>query len=312
MKKVTFSILSIAVIGIMALSFSSCSDDPVPSPTVTISSSVVDYTVAFTALVTNTDTYAWEFGDGETSTEQNPTHEYLQSGTFNVTLTVTGGGGSETATTSVTIAASVYEMLTGGPALTNGKSWVMSSTDAVLILEAEDATLEDIDEEYPAGILGMVISPDEFLDTFTFLDDGTYNQDPINGGSVASALYAMFEGINFVPSALEPSLGLADFTPGDATFTFNDEDDLTMTVMPDPDFPDVTADVTYTDFPYIEITGGGFMGIIEWPRQYVVFELTTDKLVVGIFAHFPQLDPTDYAPNFYPTHLLKIAFVPAD
>jgi len=33
--------------------------------------------------------YLWSFGDGQTSTEQNPTHTYTQDGTYTVTLTVT-------------------------------------------------------------------------------------------------------------------------------------------------------------------------------------------------------------------------------
>ena len=34
----------------------------------------------------------WDFGDGTTSTDQNPTHKYAQAGLYNVTLTVEGVG----------------------------------------------------------------------------------------------------------------------------------------------------------------------------------------------------------------------------
>jgi PKD repeat protein len=43
-------------------------------------------------------TWSWEFGDGEISAEQNPTHVYQNPGTYTVTLTVTGGGQQSTKT----------------------------------------------------------------------------------------------------------------------------------------------------------------------------------------------------------------------
>jgi PKD repeat protein len=40
----------------------------------------------------------WDFGDGQTSDEQNPRHTYETIGTYTVTLTVSGPGGSDTET----------------------------------------------------------------------------------------------------------------------------------------------------------------------------------------------------------------------
>lgn len=52
--------------------------------------------VAFTDLSTNTPTsWLWDFGDGHTSTEQNPTHVYDLPGDYTVTLTATNAGGSD-------------------------------------------------------------------------------------------------------------------------------------------------------------------------------------------------------------------------
>jgi PKD repeat protein len=42
-------------------------------------------------------TYDWNFGDGSSSTEQNPSHMYTQRGTYTVTLTVKNAYGSSTA-----------------------------------------------------------------------------------------------------------------------------------------------------------------------------------------------------------------------
>lgn len=44
------------------------------------------------------ESWLWDFGDGTTSPEQSPTHTYVASGKYTVTLTVTGPGGSDTET----------------------------------------------------------------------------------------------------------------------------------------------------------------------------------------------------------------------
>jgi hypothetical protein len=55
-------------------------------------------------------TWAWDFGDGESSTEQNPTHSYDEAGTYNVELTVSNGGGSDSTTSSITVLESEPEL----------------------------------------------------------------------------------------------------------------------------------------------------------------------------------------------------------
>lgn len=44
------------------------------------------------------DSWAWDFGDGSTSTEQSPLHQYDSDGTYSVSLTATNGNGSDTET----------------------------------------------------------------------------------------------------------------------------------------------------------------------------------------------------------------------
>ena len=41
------------------------------------------------------ESWAWDFGDGGTSTEQNPTHVYEEPGSYRVILTATNGEGSD-------------------------------------------------------------------------------------------------------------------------------------------------------------------------------------------------------------------------
>ncbi|MGC9523087.1 MAG: PKD domain-containing protein, partial [Anaerolineae bacterium] len=48
---------------------------------------------------------AWDFGDGESSTLENPTHTYTEAGTYTVSLTVAGPGGSDTDTVHILVEA---------------------------------------------------------------------------------------------------------------------------------------------------------------------------------------------------------------
>ncbi len=51
--------------------------------------------------------WAWSFGDGGTSSDQNPQHTYGQAGSYNVSLQVTDAGGQNTVTNAVNVAAPV-------------------------------------------------------------------------------------------------------------------------------------------------------------------------------------------------------------
>jgi PKD repeat protein len=72
---------------------------PLAGFTGTPTSGVAPLTVAFTDASTRSPTsWAWTFGDGGTSTAQNPSHTYNKAGTYTVTQTVTNAGGTNTMT----------------------------------------------------------------------------------------------------------------------------------------------------------------------------------------------------------------------
>ena len=76
-------------------------EDPTPiagftgSPTSGLAPLPVSFIDASSGPIT---TYSWNFGDGGTSALQSPTHTYNTPGTFTVSLTVTGPGGTDTFT----------------------------------------------------------------------------------------------------------------------------------------------------------------------------------------------------------------------
>ena len=60
-------------------------------------------------------TYHWSFGNGQTSTEQNPSCTYATPGTYSVTLTVTSGNGRCTDTKTQTVTVNAEPVANAGP-----------------------------------------------------------------------------------------------------------------------------------------------------------------------------------------------------
>ncbi|MCK9331128.1 MAG: DUF3344 domain-containing protein, partial [Candidatus Cloacimonetes bacterium] len=107
-------------------------DKPVPVPdfTTVASTGRVPFSVKFTDTTTgDASSWAWDFGDGGTSTEQNPVHTYVTVGSYTVTLAATGPGGTNS--TTVTDAITATAPLTsdnnnGGIPLTTVKEGTVS------------------------------------------------------------------------------------------------------------------------------------------------------------------------------------------
>jgi len=79
--------------------------NPSASPTTVNEGSSVAFTGGFTdADAGDTHTFSWTFGDGGTSTSQNPTHTYAQNGSYTAAFTVTdNSGASDTENVAITV-----------------------------------------------------------------------------------------------------------------------------------------------------------------------------------------------------------------
>ncbi len=72
---------------------------PVTQFTVNLTSVSIGESISFTNQSTNSPTsYFWDFGDGETATDKNPTHTYSSVGDYTVKLTTTNDFGSNSLT----------------------------------------------------------------------------------------------------------------------------------------------------------------------------------------------------------------------
>jgi PKD repeat protein len=95
--------------------------------------------------------YAWDFGDGATSTEPKPTHTYAMGGTYTVKLTVTDSLGASSAAASASVTAG-HAAPTA--AFTASSSALAVSVDATASQASDGATLSyawDWGDATPAG-----------------------------------------------------------------------------------------------------------------------------------------------------------------
>ncbi len=83
--------------------FSSCKKEPVASFDFDKNNVKAPVTVNFTNTSTNATEYLWNFGDGVTTTEANPSHEYVKGGDFDITLKAYGEDETNSTIKTITI-----------------------------------------------------------------------------------------------------------------------------------------------------------------------------------------------------------------
>jgi gliding motility-associated-like protein len=76
-----------------ALSFGGTATFASPNPSFTNTTVCLGTPTQFTNTTSGSNSYNWSFGDGNTSTQQNPSHTYTTSGTFTASLLVTSNPG---------------------------------------------------------------------------------------------------------------------------------------------------------------------------------------------------------------------------
>ena len=106
-------------------------------------------TIAFTNKSKNASYYSWDFGDGKTSTQTSPSHQYSNGGIYTVTLRASGSGGDDVITKTVNIKQKPTKMkitkviLRKYPQMdSNGENWdYMSGPDIFFKITCGSSTL---------------------------------------------------------------------------------------------------------------------------------------------------------------------------
>jgi len=205
---------------------------PVAAFTSDVTNGAAPLTVQFTNQSSgDIQTFQWDFGDGGTSAEANPSYTYNLPGTYTVTLTVTGAGGANSSQATITVDES---------APTEARVGIVNTTPIIPALDVE--LVNRLRSIYDTGIARghrasiFAIAGDDFavqtgyLDPFAtpgeyFLDDSTlqgiidwYNLSDLGGttsfnrtGVASSAGWAAADLVD--PANIDPSLCVTGETP---------------------------------------------------------------------------------------------------
>ncbi len=263
-----------------------------------------DSVVTFTNESVNATSYSWDFGDGATSTEENPVHTF-NTGTYTVTLTASADGAEDNSTSeSITLTSSVdpnspIQLLTSG----TSKEWKLSTEANAINFGPMDnsstiwwGTPENAHESRSCL----------FDNVYTFNFDGSYVRD-ING-----ALWKEWKFFDEVSG--EGCLDESEDAVTRFDTNVNDWKDGSFT------FEIVAGDST----DMINVTGsGGYIGhytsgvessdySVKDFHSYSITSISADRLELQAFGYGGDSDGLDgYDPD-KPDRLVRIILVPAN
>ncbi len=286
----------------VSLLLSSCSSDDISKQTfplsATIFHSIDDKKVAFQGLTHSAVSWNWDFGDGNSSSEQNPVHVYTDGGYYVAVLTATDkNGNTEVTEVKMAIAVTPYILLTGGPTATEGKTWKLSASHSsngdYFALSDPDYSVVDPDiTPLPDGAFSLFLGFGEIYDDeYTFHFSGDYEIDlKADGGAFSGLVYniATTGGANitnFHPEYSE-EFGLvvakpAGIQPG-LTFNYIEEGDfVTSSVW-------TGGAITYSDVSSLSFSDTGFFGFLDFETKVIVREVTDSQLKVVVFMAASQ------------------------
>jgi PKD domain-containing protein len=311
------AIIFVGSIFSLLLTISSCSSDAVDKEifplTADIFHSVNGKKVAFQGLTNSTANWMWDFGDGNTSTEQNPVHVYAEGGYYIATLTATGeNGGTETSKVNLALALTPYALLTGDHTADGyaGKTWRLSSShssnDYFANADSELSAFDGAPVPLPGGIFGAGLGLAEvYEDEFTFYFDGSYGHDVKDDNATFSGLVYQFVttgGAGIVNPSSDQSFGMCTglYTPeANATFTYVESENLTVSSVYGPG-----GALTFNDVATLDFSGTEFIGFLDFQRKVIVQEITSSSIRIVMFMAAGQ-DPSIIGIN---THALVLTF----
>jgi PKD repeat protein len=227
------SFVTAAVTSTLAPSIQITQDKPIASFSVAAS---YGNSISFTDLSSNNPTsWLWDFGDGSSSTLQNPTHVYSSSGSHGVTLSVKNAGGSDSLSQVVNSIQSpstpLYRSLPTGTYITNK----MTGGEGTLKIDNgwnHDAVIVLAKTDNPNYALMSVYVKSHGSFTATGIDTGDYyiySETGIDWDSTTNKFSTLMSHKRFDD--------IFDFTNYDWNITINPVDNGNAKITPVDNFP---------------------------------------------------------------------------
>ncbi|MFN8255842.1 MAG: PKD domain-containing protein [Bacteroidales bacterium] len=318
-KKLFFGCI---LFSILLIGMTSCEKDPTP-PVCDFTYVADGLTVTFTSASTDASTYLWDFGDGETSTEVNPVHVYAGEGDFDVVLTATGDGGTDSKEETVNVIASLEDVknfLTGGSGDANGKTWVLDTTnyegDGASAVEPSMLVLIPVPADFFAWMGREKL--DAYKDEFTFKYDGSYSINSQNDTIVGISLFAFFNNVTALNS--NTPYGTCRITPfvqpAGATWTLHDED-FTVDAITNPSeiaIPPAHGNVTFSGKKWLSFSAGSYFGYLDFTTSSHILiksiSATEMKVALMFCMYLGAADPSGTGIPYanLPTHIFHMTF----
>jgi PKD repeat protein len=169
----TKMLAAMAMVAATVFLLSACGDDDPAKPTASFTYANDGREVSFTSTSKNATTFAWDFGDGATSTDQNPVHTYEAYGDYTVKLKVTGEGGEATSLPDVLTLAKSSNVVIDG----NFSEW---ADIAEVTVPEKFGTITSVKVDYDATRIYFYVEGTADLSAFFDLYINTDN-DPATG-----------------------------------------------------------------------------------------------------------------------------------
>lgn len=308
-RNLTFLLLAISTV-------ISCSDEndlPVFPISATIFHSIVGKQVAYTALTHSAVSWHWDFGDGQSSNEQNPVHIYTEGGYYSAILVATdNAGGTASDTVLLALDLSTINYLTGNPNDPGykGKTWRLTTNhsangDYLANADADFTTVDPSLTPLPGGVFGQIGFGDVYKDEFTFYYDGTYKHDvKEDGASFGGLVYQLVTngGIDIIKMYEDFGLCIAKYTPEQgAKFTLVENEDFTVPSVYAPP----TYMLTFKGVSTLDFSGTEFIGFRDFQRKVMIKKITDTSMQLVMFM---AASPDYLQPVAFNTHALILSF----